>query len=268
LLELLVVIGIIGVLVGILAPALAWAMHGAKLTACQSNIGSLVKANQVYASENRGFFVLASEDMGSTDLKRWFGTREDPNSAFEPTGGSLSSYMPGLKIKACPLFEGANEDAGQDGAFEAGCGAYGYNDLYIGGSYGLYKDRREMAKDRSQRAQTLSARLDDLNGDVVMFADTAYFRDGEMMAYSFTHAPKWVPASSYGSPNPTTHFRHRGLASIGWADGHATAEEMTYSGDYSGTADLSAASVGDIGLGWFGQQYETLPDANYLFDRE
>jgi len=263
-----VVIGIIGVLVGILAPTLGWAMHGAKLTACQSNIGSLVKANHSYAGSNRGFFVLAAEGLAEHNLNRWFGTRESRDEPFEPKSGSLSSYMPGMKIAACPLFEGANEDAGQDGAFEAGCGAYGYNDLYIGGSYDIYKTRRDMAKDRSARAQRISARLDDLNGEVVMFADTAYLRGGEMIAYSFTHAPKWVPESSYGSPNPTIHFRHRGLATVGWADGHATAEEMTYSGDYAGAAGMTSAEVKTYQLGWFGQQYDTLPDANYLFDRE
>jgi prepilin-type N-terminal cleavage/methylation domain-containing protein/prepilin-type processing-associated H-X9-DG protein len=268
LLELLVVIAIIGVLVGILAPSLAWAMHAAKLTACKNNINSLVKANHVYAGANKQSFALAAEDLGSTDLKRWFGEREDMHSAFEPTKGSLSSYLPGLRVGSCPVFDGqANEAAGQGAAFEAGCGAYGYNDLYVGGSFGSYRSQSAMAKDNSHRGYTKSARPEDLDDDTVMFADTAYFRGGEMMAYSFTHAPRWAPGG-WTSPNPTIHFRHRGQAVVGWADGHATAEEMTFSGSYKGTSKMSATEVKELDLGWFGEQHPMLPEANYLFDRD
>jgi prepilin-type N-terminal cleavage/methylation domain-containing protein/prepilin-type processing-associated H-X9-DG protein len=252
LMELLVVVGIIGILVAILVPALAMAKSYAALAACKSNVANLAKANNVYA-ESEGAYILAAEDMMGDNTKRWFGERDEVNGEFTP--GGLATYMPGLSVGACPLFDQVLDTAGQDAAFEAGCGAYGYNDMYIGRRKGDYT--------RSATPAQVT------NGaETVMFADCAYLRDGEMMAYSFTHAPMWVPARKWGSkgPNPPIHFRHGGKAAVGWADGHATAEELSYSGAYSVTNDVSSGAVQDLELGWFGRQYDSLPDANYLFD--
>ena len=268
LLELLVVIGIIGILVGILAPALGKMWRRAAEVACQSNISALVKANLSYASENDDSFVIAAEDHGD-NMKRWFGTREDADSAFTSAEGTLVEHLPGLKLSTCPSFKGASETAGQDAAFEAGCGAYGYNDLYIGGSFGSYKDRRAMVKDGQAKGYNQSARLEDVAdmGGTVMFADAAYFKSGGLIAYSFTHAPQWVP-KAYSPPNPSIHFRHDGKAAIGWADGHASTEEMTYSVEYTdtGAGGTPTEDIEDMELGWFGKQHDSLPDANYLFD--
>ncbi len=252
LMELLVVVVIIGILVGILVPALAMARQFAQLAACKSNLNSLVKANAVYA-ESEGTYAVAAADMMGANNQRWFGQRDEANGEFEP--GGLSTFMPGLSVKACPSFDGVYSDAGQDAAFEAGCGAYGYNDIYIG--------RRGADYSRA----TTPTRVENPS-ETVMFADCAYLRNGEMMAYSFTHAPMWYPERRFGAsrPNPPIHFRHGGKAAVGWADGHASAEEMTYTGEYSFTDDVPEDYVKERELGWFGRQYDSLPDANYLFD--
>jgi prepilin-type N-terminal cleavage/methylation domain-containing protein len=58
--ELLVVIAVIGLLVGVLMPALNGARSSAKRTACASNLRQIGAALQVYMSANRDRFPYAS----------------------------------------------------------------------------------------------------------------------------------------------------------------------------------------------------------------
>ena len=269
LIELLVVIGIIGVLVTILLPALAGITARAYRVVCQQNLHAVVVANTSYAEYNRQHYLLAAADMADDNLERWFGVREDTNSPFE-WGGPFAEYLPGGNIKPCPAFRNFDESAGQDEAFEAGCGGYGYNELYIGGRFGLYRNAYANT-DNSRRGYGNSAAMSDVasSSQTVMFADAAFSQaGGALIAYSFTHAPKWIPAPPYGGgrANPPIHFRHQGLANVGWMDGHASAEPMTYSQGYTTHSEISADEAANIGLGWFGDYHENLPDANYLFD--
>ncbi len=269
LIELLVVMGIIAILVTMVLPALAGAKALAKRVVCQSNLKAVVLANASYAAYNSDHYALAAEDMTSSNLRRWFGEREDTNSPFA-LGGPLKTFLPSGMLKPCPAFQTFANAAGQDAAFEAGCGGYGYNELYIGGRFDLYRSARDN-KDNSKRGYGNSAATAEVgcSSETVMFADTAFkMADSKLMAYSFTHAPKWVPAPPYGGggSNPPIHFRHRGTANVGWVDGHASSEEMTYSSTYTTHGAMSAEEVAYFDLGWFGKHYEDLPDANYLFD--
>lgn len=60
LVELLVVIGIIGLLIAILLPALNKARESAKVTACLSNLRSLGQSHATYVAENKGWIVPES----------------------------------------------------------------------------------------------------------------------------------------------------------------------------------------------------------------
>ena len=52
----------------------------------------------------------------------------------------------------------------------------------------------------------------------------------------------------YGwDPSPSIHFRHRGQANVGWADGHVSSEKM---GKYDGINDDGVRPT-DMDLGWF-----------------
>jgi prepilin-type N-terminal cleavage/methylation domain-containing protein/prepilin-type processing-associated H-X9-DG protein len=68
LIELIVVIGIIGILVALLMPALAGARRAAQATQCASNLRQLVIAMTNYAAENRGAFP---GNVGALDLS-WY----------------------------------------------------------------------------------------------------------------------------------------------------------------------------------------------------
>ncbi len=270
LIELLVVIGIIGVLTTLLMPALIGIREEVQRIACQNNIRTLVLANASYAAVNSERYALAADGMNEDNLRRWFGEREDVNQPFNMSG-PLSGYLPGGLLKACGSFTDFAQTAGQDAAFESGCGGYGYNDLYIGGRFDLYKSVRDN-DDNFKRGYGKSAATGSpaQGAETVMFTDTAFNRGGVgTMAYSFTHAPKWVPAQPYGggAPDPSIHFRHKGRANVAWVDTHVSSEPMTFAPDRTPEAgEISPEEAMDLELGWFGDYFKRLPDANYLFD--
>ena len=94
-----------------------------------------------------------------------------------------------------------------------------------------------------------------------MFADTAMAKPNYHMEYSFAE-PRYfvlngIPVTTSGwNPSPSIHFRHRGLANIGWADGHVTSEKMAR---YDGT-NFDGLKPANMDLGWFE------PLDNSLFD--
>jgi prepilin-type processing-associated H-X9-DG protein/prepilin-type N-terminal cleavage/methylation domain-containing protein len=67
LVELLVVIGVIGVLIGILLPALNHAREAAQLTQCQNNLRQWGQGFHLYANENAGMLPLRVPDGTATE---------------------------------------------------------------------------------------------------------------------------------------------------------------------------------------------------------
>jgi prepilin-type N-terminal cleavage/methylation domain-containing protein/prepilin-type processing-associated H-X9-DG protein len=79
LVELLVVIGIIGVLVGVLLPSLSKARSAAARTQCLSNMRSLAIAQVMYASDNRNYLIEASD--GASTQGSWVAQLQRYSSA-------------------------------------------------------------------------------------------------------------------------------------------------------------------------------------------
>jgi len=260
LIELLVVVAILTLLVSMMLPSLAAAKDLARQAVCSSNIRQILLADKGYSVENQGYFALAAEDIMTDNLKRWHGERGAMDQAFDPRRSPLKQYLADGAVKECPAFRNYYDEAGIAGAFEAGCGGYGYNATYIGGRADLYG--------MAAAAGTHSAKDSDIRraGDTVMFTDTAYMLgEGRMIAYSFCEPVFYVFGPSGPSthrPNPTIHFRHRRLCNVAWADGHVDARGMSFSTDYVTHSRISAEEAAESGLGWFG------PDSNELFDLE
>ena len=68
LVELLVVVGIVGLLVSILLPTLASARRGARDVACKANLKTMMQAQMLYANANR---VLAGPSLGGPEAEQW-----------------------------------------------------------------------------------------------------------------------------------------------------------------------------------------------------
>ena len=261
LIELLVVLGIIGLLLAVLLPALGGGRDAAHMSVCGSNIRQLVLANRRYAADNDERFVLAAPDLfvGFGGTRRWHGgrasskpTTQPAANVFDPALGPLRPYLDGSgRVKECPSLNAILSPSAAN-AFEAGTGGYGYNHVYIGGRADLLGF--------SPSAMTVSAAVGQVSrpARTVMFTGTA-FRQGPASApalieYSFCEPPFMQASAGPPSgrrPIPSIHFRHRGTTSVAWVDGHVSTHPMSLRRSPTTTA---------LGLGWFG------PDSNEWFD--
>ncbi len=250
LIELLVVITIIGLLAGLLLPALTQARESGRQAACLSNLRQLYLANLTYSTEC-GFYAPAAPDIWGNNLIRWYGTRPAAGVPFDSRTGPLSPYLGDSQaVRACPSMPKWNFVTTGDAAFEAGCGGYGYNYLGVG-SQSYIKGYTEAASVSGMHPEEIIR-----PSTTVMFCDTAYsqFSGGQayLIEYSFAEPDKFLSATGvlYGQPTPSIHFRHRQSANIVWCDGHATAEPLTRS-DSGLSQKFMVGWFGDVGSNYY-----------------
>ena len=136
LIELLVVIAIIAILAAILFPIFGSAKEAGRRARCASQLKQLVAANLSYADDYSGHFVPAASDIAGPNLHRWHGMRTASDRDFDPARGPLWSYFgKSGGLKKCPLLPLLKSKAQVKSiAYESGCGGYGYNYLYVGGT--------------------------------------------------------------------------------------------------------------------------------------
>ena len=84
LVELLVVIGIIGLLISILLPALGKVRKQANAAACGSNMRQLYFAMQIYSTESRGWLFPVNQNMNRFDVPDASGTPGTFGTNFPP----------------------------------------------------------------------------------------------------------------------------------------------------------------------------------------
>lgn len=251
LLEMLVVMSTIALLASLLLPGLSAAREQAKGIVCRSNLSQIMLANTYYSEDHRGLYVPGAADF-RRNLQRWHGTRDDRRAVFDPAHGPLAPFLGADgAVRHCPTFPSV-EIAEEGGGFERGCGGYGYNNAFIGvqvskrpsGAYRVIDDRAGAQSVRIARPT-----------ETVMFADSA-FAGGRIIEYSFAE-PRFHPCCPGNRMDPSIHFRHRGLANVGWCDGHvdARAQTFTWSSGFYRSGRKSAE------IGWFGAT-----DDNSLFD--
>jgi prepilin-type N-terminal cleavage/methylation domain-containing protein/prepilin-type processing-associated H-X9-DG protein len=249
LIELLVVIAIIAILASMLMPVISQAREKGRQAYCMNNIHQLALAMLLYVQDNDGGFVPAQDP---DNLMRWHGRRESQDQPFDPKKGPLWDYYGTEGLKMCPTFD---PDLESQGNFEQGTGGYGYNEQYVGGSPTAWPQMCIPAKE-SQIANPSAT---------VLLTDTAFIDCyGHYTEYSFAEAPVYA---FWNTPaNPSTHFRHTGLANVAFCDGHVRAMPMvmTHSNgvcpwlcDWKFTGD----DFRKARLGFLGQD-------NSLYDRE
>jgi prepilin-type processing-associated H-X9-DG protein len=191
-----------------------------------------VAANLLYADDHHGQYCPAQDPP---NLRRWHGTRAAVGAPFDPTKGYLAPYLgDGGKARICPVFETFPQSTS---TFEQGAGGYGYNAAYIGGT------------PESPFIPELASRVRDPSR-TIMFTDTAFARADGVQEYPYSE-PFYAanPDGSLGGGlSPSVHFRHGGLAHVGWCDGSVTAEPPSRLGGmniYGGNSQL-------FQLGWVG----------------
>ena len=232
LVELLVVISVISLLMGLLMPALSAARSQARSVVCKTNLHQLLIANIGYATENEDFYVPAAEDMYNPmgGLCRWHGKRKTVNDPFDPNQSPLIAYLGDGEVKECPGKPRLAKSDTWAESFEKGGGGYGYNMTYIGSR--LWQ--KGMGWRDSYRMTTKMSEVR-MPANTLMFADSAFIKDSKLIEYSFAEQPFFVSSGMVfdGSSgiemrtSPSVHFRHRGQANVGWADGHINSMKMS-----------------------------------------
>ena len=221
LVELLIVVGILGVLVGILLPSLAAARGRARKTVCAANLRTLGLGTTMYLEENEGDFFRyylpcdAAYGLGAGRLW-WFGfeaggpgtgTNRSLNKGVSP----LAPYTAGLDARMqCPDFPYG--DPSFNAKFEGRAASYGYN-LKLGPTSLTTDSNRRQYADRLK--------------DVVVFVDGVHFDFGTTFneGHYLQYWPGAAAASGYA------HFRHpakvKGEAQLVYLDGHVEGQQLS-----------------------------------------
>ena len=214
LVELLVVIAIIGILIGMLLPAVQMVRSAARRSVCMNNIRQLVLATHNYESAHQ-HFPSANGD-GWPTAESWFGTINYSTNEVTIVGGTLSPFIENnVGVGRCP-------DMTEPVQFLYGgeTGGYGYNQN-LGAT--VYEAANGWAPREIERGFRDFQRTGTTR--VIVFADAARIQlpwpgDPELKITEnfFLQGPEW----DFFDPAPSVHFRHTGgLAVVGFLDGHA-----------------------------------------------
>jgi len=248
LVELLAVIGVVGILSALVMVAVGESRFSAMKAESASNIRQLATAAELYASEHGAYPPWGN----LANNIRWHGKRS--YEGFTGRDGYLSPYLAGGEVRFCPVLRALLGDDPQ--GFDLGAGGYGYNSAYVGrnprapgGGYGQGSPRAYV----TNPTQT------------VLFTSTAIATGEQLSETDETVPPRVVRSGGLGeSHTPTTHFRFRGKALVAWADGHVTLESPNDAIDngqnpYNGDND-------EFSIGWFGpEEYNGFWNPRYSY---
>src|SRR4051794_39279943 len=103
LVELITVIGVIGILIALLLPALVGARQAAKLLACQSNLRQIYQASLARSLEHGGYVQIAGsvnfqsdaspEALGDANERRYLYFDDDGVRRPAPMQAALAPYL-------------------------------------------------------------------------------------------------------------------------------------------------------------------------------
>jgi len=128
LIELMTVLGVIGLLATILIPSFAKVLDLSRRSACKSNLKQLVMAVVAYKDEHDDFLPPHSMEAGATP-SRWWGYdavgRANDTDAIEPEG-DIWKYLKKREVYRCPKMVSLGWE------FNAARVGYGYNAWFLG----------------------------------------------------------------------------------------------------------------------------------------
>jgi type II secretory pathway pseudopilin PulG len=210
LLELLIVIGILGILVTLLLPSLQRARHKAKVVVCISNSNQINKALSFHLLDNNGktpdTLYEGHETNGVAPAHGWVGIKTTLNSAYDYR--SLNVYLGAengrsdveLPVAKCPLDNFDNNGQGEDSFF----GSEGTS--YIGN-----------AREKNWGLNGAANPDGSFNGKLGIFVAGIDASSSKMV--SVVEFGGWCRAIPY--PEPWSHSWHgKNQYSLGFLDGH------------------------------------------------
>lgn len=213
LVELLVVIGIIGVLISLLLPALGRARAEAKRAVCLSNLRTLGQCYLLYVQENKGRGLISKAyssppPPGATDFTAfWFAARISYPSGpkWDIQQGYLAKFFKNPAFLNCPsAADSFRGYTGLDISFgDVTLTSYGYN---------------ASVNHLSQTAGIKNTAETMLLADAVSFIADGSAAPGTLSGVYFMEEARLT------SKKPTFHGRHAKKGSVLWFDGHATSE--------------------------------------------
>jgi prepilin-type processing-associated H-X9-DG protein len=222
---LLLVIATIGVLMGLLVPALGGAREAARRTQCLNNLRQMALTALQYVDRHGGSFPVAYATRVEGDVLTSYAwdvtVIAAPGRPVQIMPGTLWEGAATLEIQQCPSYEG---EANWAAAPYTG---YNYNTSYIG--HGEHENVPEPA--RLQSLANLSR--------------TALFGDGQYGggANKFMRAPfaSEGDATFSGRWAGTQGYRHLECTNVAFCDGHAEtrADAFVETDDYQGAKQIA-----------------------------
>ncbi|MFH1732657.1 MAG: prepilin-type N-terminal cleavage/methylation domain-containing protein [Planctomycetota bacterium] len=215
--ELLVVIAIIGILTGMLLPALGHARESARSVRCVANLKQIVMAWQIYADNHEGqacpsYYYSAGftvEDAWDFSFKV-----ADPSQWGY---GFLGKYIKEGRINSCPSYNPPT-------TWGRPYTGYAYNATYISGDV--------IAGIPSAKVSQIRA-----PSRTVVFADAGFGKPVTPCNYLRAPSDKLFIAGK-------VHFCHQSTANVAYADGHVASVDKKYRYDPA-TPDVGALSEDD-----------------------
>lgn len=205
LVELLVVVGVIGILSGLLIPALSRARATGRAAVCASNLKQLGLASQLYWDDHRGRtfpYRGVRTNGGDVFWFGWLGRGPEGERAFDPAMGALHPYLNRSAIRVCPVFDYS---------------AARLKLKAIGSSWGYGYNLHLAPLPSTARPSIEPRRLADPSG-IILFADSA-----QVNTFQFPAGPDNPMVEEFfyvHSGESTVHFRHRTRAQAVFCDGH------------------------------------------------
>ena len=235
LIELLIVVGIIGVLVAVLLPALSRAFAQAAGIKCVSNLRQIGQAELIYAANFRGYFVFSATNSSTASTIYW-DRGPNPVTSFgsDPAFGWLALYGTTPNVYVCPGMRAAGRTVGNADSPVVQTGptsyifgrCYGWNQnlasmISVGStgypSYTVWSGCRPSSLANSSNTM-LTADLDNMRANVTV----------TLLNYLLAPSGGNTNTTNVTANQPTFSGTHLGKGGVLWSDVHCSLETPHY----------------------------------------